>query len=182
MGIAFKCRALESTTGVVPIRDATDTHAAATVRTLSHSVSACFSRNDAVPTHIHRYTYKHLDGRETCIYTYRQRRNAHPNDLFVPFCGTHGRARVDRDQTAKRDGADEALYLDRILDSAAEGAVSLLRELPREHLGSLRLMLNQPIPSLARLDIWRLLLKHTSVKQTPNCSNRPRHAPKTSLM
>lgn len=69
---------------------------------------------------------------------------------------------MDQDESAKRDGADEALYLDRILDAAAEGAVSLLRELPREHLGSLRLMLNQPIPSRARLDIWKLLLKHTA--------------------
>lgn len=75
-----------------------------------------------------------------------------------------GRARVDQDEAAKRDGTDEALYLDRILDSAADGAVSLLRELPREHLGCLRLMLNQPIPSRARLDIWRLLLKHTAVR------------------
>lgn len=41
--------------------------------------------------------------------------------------------------------------------------MALLRELPREHLGSLRLMLNQPIPSRARLEIWKLLLRHTSV-------------------
>ena len=40
--------------------------------------------------------------------------------------------------------------------------MALLRELPREHLGSLRLMLNQPIPSRARLEIWKLLLRHTS--------------------
>eukprot|EP00752_Nemacystus_decipiens_P010548 g9393.t1 len=71
----------------------------------------------------------------------------------------------NKDEAAKRDGTDEALYLDRILDSAAEGAVSLLRELPREHLGSLRLMLNQPVPSRARLDIWRLMLKHTAVRE-----------------
>lgn len=75
----------------------------------------------------------------------------------------HDRQRVDQDEAAKRGGTDEALYLDRILDSAAKGAVSLLKELPREHLGSLRLMLNQPVPSRARLDIWRLLLKHTAV-------------------
>ncbi|CBJ25470.1 conserved unknown protein [Ectocarpus siliculosus] len=73
------------------------------------------------------------------------------------------RARVVQDSTANREGTEEAQYLDRILDSAAEGAVSLLRELPREHLGSLRLMLNQAVPSRARLDIWRLLLKHTAV-------------------
>ena len=73
------------------------------------------------------------------------------------------RIRIDQDEGAKRDGADEALYLDRILEAAAEGAVALLRELPREHLGSLRLMLNQPIPSRARLEIWKLLLRHTSV-------------------
>lgn len=72
------------------------------------------------------------------------------------------RVRIDQDEGAKRDGADEALYLDRILEAAAEGAVALLRELPREHLGSLRLMLNQPIPSRARLEIWKLLLRHTS--------------------
>lgn len=72
------------------------------------------------------------------------------------------RARVNQDDGAKRDGAEEALYLDRILETAAEGAVSLLRDLPREHLGSLRLMFNQPVPSRARLDIWRLLLKHTT--------------------
>eukprot|EP00903_Cladosiphon_okamuranus_P009352 g8918.t1 len=75
------------------------------------------------------------------------------------------RARVDHDEAAKRDGTYEALYLDRILESAAEGAVSLLTELPREHLGSLRLMLNQPVPSRARPDIWRLLLKHTAVRE-----------------
>lgn len=73
------------------------------------------------------------------------------------------RARVVQDSAANREGTEEAQYLDRILDSAAEGAVSLLRELPREHLGSLRLMLNQAVPSRARLDIWRLLLKHTAV-------------------
>ncbi|CAB1117541.1 unnamed protein product [Ectocarpus sp. CCAP 1310/34] len=73
------------------------------------------------------------------------------------------RARVVQDSAANREGTEEAQYLDHILDSAAEGAVSLLRELPREHLGSLRLMLNQAVPSKARLDIWRLLLKHTAV-------------------
>lgn len=84
--------------------------------------------------------------------------------LFVLYLPP-SRARVEQDETAKRGGTDEVLYLDRILDSAAEGAVSLLRELPREHLGSLRLMLNQPVPSRARLDIWRLLLKHTAVRE-----------------
>ncbi|CAM9738436.1 unnamed protein product [Ectocarpus sp. 13 AM-2016] len=72
------------------------------------------------------------------------------------------RARVVQDN---REGTEEAQYLDRILDSAAEGAVSLLRELPREHLGSLRLMLNQAVPSKTRLDIWRLLLKHTAARE-----------------
>ncbi|CAM9529349.1 unnamed protein product, partial [Ectocarpus sp. 12 AP-2014] len=72
------------------------------------------------------------------------------------------RARVVQDN---REGTEEAQYLDGILDSAAEGAVSLLRELPREHLGSLRLMLNQAVPSKARLDIWRLLLKHTAARE-----------------
>lgn len=66
-------------------------------------------------------------------------------------------------EAAKHGHTDEALYLDSILDSAAQGAVSLLKELPREHLGSLRLMLNQAVPCRARLDIWRLLLKQTAV-------------------
>lgn len=76
--------------------------------------------------------------------------------------------RIDQDEGSKRYGADEALYLDRILDTAAEGAVTLLRELPREHLGSLRLMLNQPIPSRARLEIWKLLLRDTSASGSRN--------------
>lgn len=80
------------------------------------------------------------------------------------------RKRMREDEASRRDGSDEALYLDRILESAAEGAVSLLRELPREHLGSLRLMINQPIPSRARLDTWRLLLKHTAVRCINNLS------------
>ncbi|CAM9546561.1 unnamed protein product, partial [Hapterophycus canaliculatus] len=75
------------------------------------------------------------------------------------------RARVDKHEAAKHGHTDEALYLDSILDSAAQGAVSLVKELPREHLGSLRLMLNQAIPSRTRLDIWRLLLKHTAVRE-----------------
>lgn len=79
-------------------------------------------------------------------------------------CRDQRRKRLREDENSRRDGSDEALYLDRILDAAAEGAVLLLRELPREHLGSLRLMINQPIPSRARLDTWRLLLKHTAVR------------------
>lgn len=75
---------------------------------------------------------------------------------------TYFRARASKDKVAKRDCADEALYLEHILDAAAEGAVSLLWDLPREHLGSLRLMANQPIPSRARLDIWKMTLKHTT--------------------
>ncbi|CAM9748338.1 unnamed protein product, partial [Sphacelaria rigidula] len=74
-------------------------------------------------------------------------------------------ARVSQNEHGARDGTDEALYLKHILEMAAEGAVSLLNQLPREHLGSLRLMLNQPIPSRARLGMWRLLLKHRNARE-----------------
>ncbi|CAM9327817.1 unnamed protein product, partial [Choristocarpus tenellus] len=70
----------------------------------------------------------------------------------------------------KADEADEALYLERILDIAAEGAVCLLQDLPREHMGSLRLMLNQPIPMRSRLELWKLLLSHTVVRGEYNLS------------
>ncbi|CAM9674037.1 unnamed protein product, partial [Discosporangium mesarthrocarpum] len=75
------------------------------------------------------------------------------------------RARLLEDNENKADGADEALYLERIIETAAEGAVCLLRELPREHAGSLRLMLNRSIPSRSRLDIWKLLLSHSTAKE-----------------
>lgn len=102
-------------------------------------------------------------------------KEGHEQARLVPFswseptfkCRCHRlhSLRLRQDEEAQREGSDEALYLERILETAADGAVSLLQELPREHLGSLRLMLNQPIPSRARLDIWRLLLKHTAVKR-----------------
>lgn len=85
--------------------------------------------------------------------------------LSVSLSSGEIRTRLRQDGNSRREGTDEALYLARILETAAEGAVSLLRELPREHFGSLRLMLNQPVPSCARLDTWRILLKHTAASR-----------------
>lgn len=99
-----------------------------------------------------------LDGgvRESAV----TRRSLGPQTTLFP-----SRGRVSQNEHGARDGTDEALYLKHILEMAAEGAVSLLNQLPREHLGSLRLMLNQPIPSRARLGMWRLLLKHRNVSR-----------------
>ncbi|CAM9753745.1 unnamed protein product, partial [Chrysoparadoxa australica] len=59
----------------------------------------------------------------------------------------------------------EAAALRLTLELASDGCVSLLQKLPLHHRASIRLMLNQPIPSRSRRRLWKHLLSHSKARQ-----------------